>query len=145
MAYKNPIFEFADNHPFIAFWLVPIGMSMVGRATAMAIRSGKHGSPLAAIMPTHQGEPLNLGSVRVQQGDPSDFMFRPTARLGPNSTESSVREWVQPPPESRHVRYDRAWHEDGGFLNDPNYKERSRPVTSTSVFAGLNGIDKLRY
>ena len=144
MAYKNPIFDYADRHPFLAFVLVPIGMSMVGRAAAMAIRSAKYGSPLSAIMPSSKGEPLNLGAARVQQGDPSDFMFRATARSGPNEMDSSVREWVQPPPESRHVRYDRAYHTDGGFLNHPAYKERTTPVTSTSVFAGLNGASKLR-
>ena len=51
MAYNNPIFEFADKRPVVAFFLVPMAMSLVGRATAMAIRSAKHGSPLATIMP----------------------------------------------------------------------------------------------
>lgn len=145
MAYNNPIFEFADKRPVVAFFLVPMAMSLVGRATAMAIRSAKHGSPLAAIMPGKEMEEMNLGSVRrIQQGDPSDLMFRATARRGPNEMDSGPREFIQPEPESRHVRYDRAYHEDGGFLNHPNYKARSRPIDQTSVFAGLNGVNKLR-
>ena len=141
--YKNPVFNFADRHPFVAFILVPIGMNLVGRATAMAIRSAKYGSPLSAIMPNANDEQPNFGSIiRKQGGDELDLMFRATARSGPNEMDSSEREFIQPQPESRPVRYDLPWH-DEIFLPDPNYKSRETPVTQVSVFAGLNGLSKI--
>jgi hypothetical protein len=143
MAYKNPIFDYADRHPFLAFLVIPIGMNVLGRAVAMSIRSAKHGSPLSAIMPGSNEETLNLGSIRTEGGDPLDHMFRATARSGPNSSESSEREFVQPQPESRPVRYDNEWR-DQIFLNNPNYKSRKEDPSQTSVFAGLSGVNKLR-
>jgi len=143
MAYKNPIFDYAERHPFLAFVLVPIGINLVGRATAMAIRSAKYGRPLSAIMPMGEQEQINLGSVMTQGGDELDFMFRPTARRGPNEMDSSEREFIQPQPESRPVRYDNEYR-DEIFLADPNYKPRATPVSSASVFAGLSGYHKLK-
>jgi len=143
MAYKNPIFDYADRHPFLAFLVIPIGMNVLGRAIAMSIRSAKYGSPLSAIMPTREQETLNLGSIRTEGGDELDHLFRATARLGPNERDSSEREFVQPQPESRPVRYDNKYR-DEIFLNNPNYKSRKEDPSQTSVFAGLSGVHKLR-
>jgi hypothetical protein len=143
MAYKNPIFDYADRHPFLAFLVVPIGMNLLGRAVAMSIRSAKHGSPLSAIMPGSNEETLNLGSIRTEGGDSLDHLFRGTARVGPNDLSSSEREFLQPQPESRPVRYDKDW-KDEIFLNNPNYKSRKEDPSQTSVFAGLSGVNKLR-
>ena len=143
MAYKNPIYDYADRHPFLAFLIIPIGMNLVGRSVAMAIRSAKYGSPLSAIMPGSNEETLNLGSIRKEGGDPLDHMFRATARLGPNKNDPSEREFLQSQPESRPMRYDNEWR-DQHFLNYPNYKSRKEDPSQTSVFAGLGGVNKLR-
>ena len=143
MAYKNPIFDYADRHPVLAFLVIPRGMNVLGRAIAMSIRSAKYGSPLSAIMPTGDQETLNLGSIRTEGGDELDHLFRGTARLGQNDLSSSEREFVQPQPESRPVRYDKEWR-DEIFLNNPNYKSRKEDPSQTSVFAGLSGVHKLR-
>lgn len=143
MAYKNPIYDYADRHPFLAFFIIPIGMNLVGRAVAMSIRSAKVGNPLGAIMPKGNDENVNLGAVINQGGDELDFLFRPTARRGPNELDSSEREFIQPQPESRPVRYDNEYRDDI-FLNDPRYKPRSVPTSSPSVFAGLSGFHKLK-
>lgn len=143
MAYKNPIFDYADRHPFLAFLVIPIGMNVLGRAVAMSIRSAKYGSPLSAIMPSKDEQTLNLGSIRKEGGDSLDHLFRGTARLGPNKRDSSEREFLQPQPESRPVRYDKDWR-DEIFLNNPNYKSRKEDPSQTSVFAGLSGVNKLR-
>lgn len=143
MAYKNPIYDYADRHPFLAFLIVPIGINLVGRAVAMSIRSAKYGSPLSAIMPNSEQQQVHLGSVMTQGGDELDFLFRPAARRGPNEMDSSEREFIQPQPESRRVRYDRAY-QDEIFLADPNYNPRNTSVSATSVFAGLSGVHKLK-
>ena len=142
MAYKNPVLDYADRHPFVSFIVVPIGMNVLGRSIAMLIRSAKYGSPLSAIMPTREDHSLNLGSIRTQGGDSLDHMFRATARAGPNDLSSSEREFIQAQPESRPVRYDNNYR-DQIFLNNPSYKTRKEDPSQTSVFAGLSGVNKL--
>ena len=94
-------------------------------------------------MPGNDNETLNLGSIRTEGGDPLDHMFRATARVGPNDLSSSEKEFVQPQPESRPMRYDNQWR-DQIFLDNPNYKSRKEDPSQTSVFAGLSGVNKLR-
>ncbi len=145
MSYKNPILRFASNHPVVAFFAVPIAMQVVAKGVFMGIRSVKTGSPLGAVLPsTGSDDQLrNLGAVRKQGGAADDLTFRATASNRPATGGSSEREWIQPRTETPPVRYDEAYR-DEGFLTDPNYKENLPVVTQPSIFAGMNGIHKIR-
>ena len=153
MTYKNPILNFADKHPIAAFFVVPIGMQLIGRAVAMTIRTVKYGEPLSAIMPS-----LNDSSNELRN-------------LGYTGGQTADADMIQSRPEGAPVRYDPMYHESG-FLTDPNYQSRDATMAPSqvhesttivgkspnsnpngltlagsrhSVFNGLSGAHKLNY
>lgn len=153
MSYNNPILNFADKNPLLAFFVVPIGMHLVGRAVAMSIRTVKYNKPLAAVMPS--------------RNNPDDAL----RNLGWTGGSTGDADMIQSRPEGAPVRYDASYH-DEGFMIDPGYKPREptmaptqvhRPATLVgnspntngngitlagsrhSVFSGLNGVHKLNY
>jgi len=153
MSYTNPILNFADRNPLIAFFVVPIGMHLMGRAVAMAIRTVKYETPLSAIMPSDD--------------NPDDAL----RNLGYTGGQTADADMIQSRPGGAPVRYDAGYH-DSGFLTDPNYQNREpvmapgqihepetfvggSPNTTKngltlagsrhSVFSGLSGVHKLNY
>jgi hypothetical protein len=152
MSYRNPILNFADKHPVMAFFVVPVAMNVIGRAVAMSIRTVKYDSPLSAIMPNQ---------------DNNDHL----TALGYTGGGTADSDMVQSRPEGAPVRYDEMYR-DTIMLPNPGYKARKstpmptqihRPLTMVgksvtghdgsialaggdhSVFAGLSGVHKLNY
>ena len=152
MSYKNPLLNFADKHPVVAFFAVPVALNVIGRAIAMSIRTVKYDSPLAAIMPNQNNE-------------------NQLTALGYTGGGTADNDLIQARPGGAPVRYDEMYR-DTIILPDPNYKARVptpmpnqiyTPETIVgngvgdhdggltlagsdhSVFAGLSGVHKLNY
>lgn len=152
MPYRNPIFNFADKHPIVAFFAVPVAMTVLGKAIAMGIRTVKYDSPLSAIMP-NQDNNNQLTALGYTGGGTADS------------------DMIQARPVGAPVRYDDMYR-DTIMLPNPNYKARVPTPMPTqihkpsmevgrsptkrgdqitlagsnhSVFAGLSGVHKLNY
>jgi hypothetical protein len=152
MPYRNPIFNFADKHPVVAFFAVPVAMTVIGKAIAMSIRTVKYDSPLSAIMPNQD----NGNQLTV---------------LGYTGGGTADSDMIQARPVGAPVRYDDMYR-DTIMLPNPNYKARVPTPMPTqihkasmevggsptkrgdqitlagsnhSVFAGLSGVHKLNY
>ena len=95
--------------------------------------------------------PLGAAKLRAEGGEPSDLMFRATISDRPTGPGGTAYDEIQPRPVSAPVRYDRAYH-DEGFLPKIDFKDtratytapRNAKIEDSYVFAGINGIRKLR-
>ena len=154
MAYNNPILEFSDKHPVIAFFVVPVAMQLAASGVFYVIRAAKTGSPLGSGVGAGEEEnpdPLvALGNVRKQGGEDLDLAFRATSNARPAGYGTGLWDTVMPSPTSQPVRYDGKYH-DELWISDPANVTRKRVVDQSrvykedvSVFNGINGLHKLR-
>ena len=49
MAYKNPLYDFADRRPVISFLVVPIALHFAATGAYYMLRSLKTGSPIGSV------------------------------------------------------------------------------------------------
>ncbi len=157
MAYKNPLYDFADRRPVISFLVVPIALHFAATGAYYMLRSLKTGSPIGSVGlkagEDQKENPLSaLGSttIRKQGGSDLDLVFRATASPRPTGPGTGTYETVMPSPTQTPVRYDAQYHSQA-WLDDPNQVQRERAVTQTqiyqediSVFNGLSGIRKIK-
>ena len=154
-SYKNALFDFAHSRPVLSFFVVPIGINLVAGYMQGIIRTAKTGSPFLGVGAGEEDlrpvNPLGATKVRAEGGEPSDLMFRATISDRPTGPGTAVGDEIQPQPRGAPVRYDRAYH-DEGFLPKIGFKDtratytapRSSKVEDSYVFAGMNGLSKLR-
>lgn len=155
MGYKNALFDFAHRRPVLSFFVVPIGINLVAGYMQGIIRTAKTGSPFLGVGAGEEEprpvNPLGAAKLRAEGGEPSDLMFRATISDRPTGPGGTAYDEIQPRPTGAPVRYDRAYH-DEGFLPKIGFKEtraaytapRSAKIEDSYVFAGINGIRKLR-
>jgi hypothetical protein len=154
-SYKNALFDFAHSRPVLSFFVVPIGINLVAGYMQGIIRTAKTGSPFLGVGAGEEDSrpvnPLGATKLRAEGGEPSDLMFRATISDRPTGPGTAVGDEIQPRPSGAPVRYDRAYH-DEGFLPKIGFKDtratyaapRSSKVEDSYVFAGMNGLSKLR-
>ena len=159
MAFKNPILKFADESPYMAAILVPIGMQLVAKSFFMLIRTGKAGSPIEGIGANDDEGSKSMHHLGAAQkvlpegGSAGDLTFRAVATQRPTGHDTSDRDMIQGQPPARHVRYDSEWRE-GSFFGPLNYKPNGSEKIVTQphinqyseslIFNGLSGAHKLR-
>ena len=154
MAYDNPLLNFADRNPLQGFFGVPIAIHYGSMMISSLVRKGKTGSYILGNLfeNENQGQsPLAGTGVRTEGGDASDLIFRATASTAPTRSGTAVGDEIQPRPEGGHIRYDRNYH-DSLFFPNLDYQDNNTPihqsyspsVKDSYVFAGINGMSKLR-
>lgn len=149
--YKNKILDFSDKYPVLAFFIVPIGIGFGGTFLSATIRKYKTGSVFRGIAAGEDETPNLLSGRRTEGGDELDMIFRAHAPTGPASEGVSDYEMIQRQPGPAPVRYDEDYH-DVGFFSDATYSPNQGTITQPTaanvkqsfVFAGLNGINKIR-
>lgn len=118
------------------------------------IRKGKTGNSMLGNLFDNESQgqsPLAGTGVRTEGGDASDLLFRATASTAPTQRGTTVGDEIQPRPEGGKIRYDRNYH-DTLFFPNLNYQDNNTPihqsysnkVTDSYLFAGINGMNKLR-
>lgn len=116
------------------------------------IRKGKTGNSMLGNLFDNESQGQSpLAGVRTEGGDSSDLLFRATASTAPTKPGTTVGDEVQAQPEGGKIRYDRNYH-DTVFFPNLDYQDNNTPihqsyssrVTDTYVFAGINGMNKLR-
>ena len=141
MVYKSRVFQFVKEHPIVAFFTIPIGISLSGTATRMVTGLGSHHMVLDG-----------LGNVVTEGGDGADMMFRATSNPQGPAPGTGTWETVMPSPTQQPVRYDPHYH-DERWLFDPSIPEPAPRAVSqkgiateydTTIFAGVRGLEKLR-
>jgi len=156
MAYNNPILAFADRNPVLGFFAVPVVIHFGSKVLSAMIRKGKTGSYMRGIgslfgeEPTNES-PLAGANVRTEGGSADDLMFRATASTAPTKRGTTVGDEIQSRPPGGHVRYDRNYH-DSVFMPNLDYTDNNKIITQnyntkvadSYVFAGINGMNKLR-
>ena len=144
MAYKNSVFRFVADYPIAAFFLVPIGIKVVGSAVRMV------SNPNFAAWDTWHWD--SMGNVVTEGGDGADMMFRATSNPQGPAPGTGTWETVMPSPTQQPVRYDPHYH-DERWLFDPSIPEPAPRAVSqkgiateydTTIFAGVRGLEKLR-
>jgi len=153
MAYENPLLDYVDRHPMVGFFVAPMALYYGGNFLAAVIRKGKTGSAWSGIFDKkdEQSPMAGIGQVRTEGGDPSDLMFRATISSRPTGPGGREQDEIQRRPEGGNVRYDAEYH-DSIFFPKLNYKDNKQiisqsypaKVTDTYVFAGINGLGKIR-
>ncbi len=152
MAYNNPLLDFADKRPILGFFVLPIAIYYGGVMTSGLIRKGKTGNSMLGNLFENENQGQSpLAGVRTEGGDASDLLFRATASTAPTKPGTSVGDEIQARPEGGNIRYDRNYH-DSVFFPNLDYQDNNTPihqtysnrVTDTYVFAGINGMNKLR-
>lgn len=115
------------------------------------VRKGKTGSYMGNLFDNESQGQSPLAGVRTEGGDSSDLLFRATASTAPTQPGTTVGDEVQARPEGGKIRYDRNYHDTVFFPNldyqdnnTPIHQSYSNRVTDTYVFAGINGMNKLR-
>lgn len=151
MAYNNPLLDFADRNPLLGFFGVPIAIHYGSRMISSLVRKGKTGSYMGNLFDNESQGQSPLAGVRTEGGDASDLLFRATASTAPTQPGTTVGDEVQARPEGGKIRYDRNYHDTVFFPNldyqdnnTPIHQSYSNRVTDTYVFAGINGMNKLR-
>ena len=151
MAYNNPLLDFADRNPLLGFFGVPIAIHYGSRMISSLVRKGKTGSYMGNLFDNESQGQSPLAGTRTEGGDASDLLFRATASTAPTKPGISAGNEVQPRPEGGKIRYDRNYHDTVFFPNldyqdnnTPIHQSYSNRVTDTYVFAGINGMNKLR-
>lgn len=151
MAYNNPLLDFADRNPLLGFFGVPIAIHYGSRMISSLVRKGKTGSYIGNLFDNESQGQSPLAGARTEGGDASDLLFRATASTAPTQPGIRVGNEVQPRPEGGKIRYDRNYHDTVFFPNldyqdnnTPIHQSYSNRVTDTYVFAGINGMNKLR-
>lgn len=151
MAYNNPLLDFADRNPLLGFFGVPIAIHYGSRMISSLVRKGKTGSYMGNLFDNESQGQSPLAGVRTEGGDSSDLLFRATASTAPTQPGTTVGDEVQARPEGGKIRYDRNYHDTVFFPNldyqdnnTPIHQSYSNRVTDTYVFAGINGMNKLR-